>query len=82
MLTAPKPRFTNRRSAAATIASRDPLRRAFAMIDLHQCRVGGGASLWSIRMRQCECASRYSDGGVCDYGSRMSASATYRLQWR
>ena len=41
MLTAPKPRFTNRRSAAATIASRDLLRRAFAMIDLHQCRVGG-----------------------------------------
>jgi hypothetical protein len=41
MLTQPKPRFTNRRLAAATIASRDPLRRAFATIDLHQCRVGG-----------------------------------------
>jgi len=41
MLTQPKPRFTNRRSAASTIASRDPLRRAFTTIDLHQCRVGG-----------------------------------------
>ena len=45
-----------------------PARSGTATIDLHQCRVGGGASLWSIRMRQCECASRYSDGGVCDYG--------------
>jgi hypothetical protein len=55
-----------------------PARPGTATIDPHQCRVGGVRHSGPV---ECVSASALrADGGVYDFGSRMSA--TYRLHWR
>jgi hypothetical protein len=55
-------------------------RSGTATIDLHQCGVGGCRHSGTSAFVSASALRANADGGVCDYGIRMSA--TYRLQWR